>query len=419
MDVRDRALLDLGEFVDLGSRLLPRLQPQEERFLQFKRRLNGLLDHSHLASSRQFLLDYFLQFLPVLLRAMAEHEGLPEVPCEPERALLDEVCAGRQTHLAHSPILFPLNRMALGRVTHAAPALDLGIGNGQNSSFTFADRQLDFGGDVILSNLLEARRRGRHSALGALDMAALPFPDASFLRVYALNCIYHVQEGRARGLAEMARVLAPGGVLALTDVSPFLREMKPLASFFHELGFEQLEAEFERYFLSGYGADGTPGEESYYRAELSSLGFEEIRVEYLLSPRLARIAYLLYDWQAMFNLAAQAELGGERGSRVFEDVYRPMLHAVVAPLLAQDRELCALAGQGGYMVVTARRAGATVTPGPIRLACPACLRPLDTSDSCNGCLRTYPTVEGIPLLTTFHADALRDRQDSGVPRPEG
>ncbi|MDE2291644.1 MAG: methyltransferase domain-containing protein [Elusimicrobia bacterium] len=51
------------------------------------------------------------------------------------------------------------------------------------------------------------------------DACALPFPDASFDRVLAVECIFHFPS-RARFLAEVSRVLRPGGRLSLSDFVP-------------------------------------------------------------------------------------------------------------------------------------------------------------------------------------------------------
>lgn len=424
MDIRDRALLDLKTVLGHIPEVRPRYDPKESRYLDFKARVRHHLS-SALGEEKmdQFLQNYFLEFLPALVRAAAEHECLDQVECDHERQVLEEVMAEKEGHLSHSPIIFPLNRRVLQTVPHRAPSLDLGIGNGQNSHFSLPGRTADIGGDIMLSNLLKARKRKRHRDVVALDLGALPFQDDSFRTVYALNCLYHIQAGRLKALEEIARVLRPGGVVAITDVSPFLAEFKPLDHFFSCLGFEQLASEFKRYFLSGFGADGTPGEETWYREELLRLGFENIEVKYILSPRLSHIAYLWYDWQALFNMNAQAHLNGPKGNKRFLQSYMPMLMSMVPPLLKMDEELCWREGRGGYICVTARLKGADTDEElniKDRFACPYSGRPLqpgkDSFTTANSS-KVYPVVDGVPLLTTFYGDAAMTIASSGPSNP--
>lgn len=51
------------------------------------------------------------------------------------------------------------------------------------------------------------------------DASALPFPDAAFTIVTCRRAAHHFPD-KMRALAEMARVLAPGGRLALDDMTP-------------------------------------------------------------------------------------------------------------------------------------------------------------------------------------------------------
>jgi len=369
-----------------------------------------LLKESFGSEWKDFLQKMFLNFLPPLLRAAGEHEDLHKIACDEEIAQIDEVFEKDLHNLSHSPMVFPLNRQVFRGVSPASPSLDLGVGQGQNSSYTMGGRKLDVGSDIMLSNLIKARGRKSHENFVAMDMGKVPFADNTFQRVYALNCLYHVQLGRRKALEEISRVLAPGGQVAITDVSPHLNDLKPLRGFFESLGFTKLSEEFSRYFLSGFGADGTPGSQEFYMDALLELGFENIQVRYIMSPRLSRLSYLFYDWQALFNLDAQAGLKEGPDKEHLMKVYRSMLTNVVAPLIRLDEELCHKEQRGGYIFVTAQKRG---TSKPIQkfdwrqhLICPVSGAPLEEKDGHFHCKKsdmTYPVVEGIPLLTDFYS----------------
>ncbi len=66
---------------------------------------------------------------------------------------------------------------------------------------------------------MAAGRPGRPPAFVAADACRLPFADASFDRVMAVECIFHFPS-RAAFLQEVWRVLRPGGALVLSDFVP-------------------------------------------------------------------------------------------------------------------------------------------------------------------------------------------------------
>ena len=82
-------------------------------------------------------------------------------------------------------------------------------------------------------------------AFRQLDVQAMPFDNDSFDLVIANHMLYHVPD-IDRGLAEIARVLAPGGrLLAATNGRNHLRQMRELRVKFHQLHGTGIGPDFE------------------------------------------------------------------------------------------------------------------------------------------------------------------------------
>jgi SAM-dependent methyltransferase len=88
-----------------------------------------------------------------------------------------------------------------------ARVLDVGAGTGHSAALLGARESVavDVDPDALAG-------QGRTTVVA--DMRALPFPDASFGAVVAIQSLEHVPDPE-RAVAEMARVLAPGGVAAI------------------------------------------------------------------------------------------------------------------------------------------------------------------------------------------------------------
>jgi ubiquinone/menaquinone biosynthesis C-methylase UbiE len=100
--------------------------------------------------------------------------------------------------------------------------LDVGCGLGdevRTMAAEVGDDGLAFGVDASRTLLLEARRRteaGMHAFFSLADAHTLPFPDGTFSGVRAERTLQHVSEPGGV-LADMARVLEPGGRLAAIE----------------------------------------------------------------------------------------------------------------------------------------------------------------------------------------------------------
>jgi ubiquinone/menaquinone biosynthesis C-methylase UbiE/uncharacterized protein YbaR (Trm112 family) len=119
-----------------------------------------------------------------------------------------------------------LGTLRRGRNGRPPRVLEVGVGTGAN--LPLIERDLPDGLDVELwgcdlsSGMLAqcrdrlAAHRGRQMRLVLADAHALPFPDASFDRVFHVGGIAGYRDP-ARGLAEMARVARPGTPIVVVD----------------------------------------------------------------------------------------------------------------------------------------------------------------------------------------------------------
>jgi ubiquinone/menaquinone biosynthesis C-methylase UbiE len=115
-----------------------------------------------------------------------------------------------------------MNRLAVEALALAPDdrVLEIGFGPGAALSRVAEHAAVVAGIDPSEAMLAEASRRLRSAlAAGRASLArgtasSLPWPDGAFTKAYAVNS-YQLWSDPARDLAEVRRVLAPGGVLVL------------------------------------------------------------------------------------------------------------------------------------------------------------------------------------------------------------
>ena len=135
-----------------------------------------------------------------------------------ERAAYEEMHALEDRHWwfrGKRRMVAPLIREALDRVDgEGAVLLDVGCGTGAN--LALVERRFPgvaaCGLDLDAGALRFCSERGPRARLVQGEGGRLPFQDASLACVLALDVIEHVDDDRAL-LAELRRVLRPGGVL--------------------------------------------------------------------------------------------------------------------------------------------------------------------------------------------------------------
>lgn len=98
------------------------------------------------------------------------------------------------------------------------PVLDNGCGTGILLPDLTARCDAVYAVDLSPDMLAQARERAPRADLREADLESLPFPDGFFRTVICRGSLHHVPS-RERAFAEACRVLAPGGLLALTEPS--------------------------------------------------------------------------------------------------------------------------------------------------------------------------------------------------------
>lgn len=138
-------------------------------------------------------------------------------------------------------------------ITEGSAVLDIGCGPGwfwaavsaagmpERIELTLADASAG-----MVSEAVERNTPLRHWQVAGrqADAAALPFADHSFDVVLAMHMLYHVPD-QARAIAEMRRVLKPGGTLAVTtNGAGNLRALYALTTVFGSAPEEPVAATF-------------------------------------------------------------------------------------------------------------------------------------------------------------------------------
>ena len=100
--------------------------------------------------------------------------------------------------------------------------LDIGCGVGKTDRFLAPDLGALTGVDVSPASIERARRENPQVRYEAYDGKTLPFAEASFDAAFLICVLHHVlPEDRVALLAEVRRVLKPGGLLLVFEHNPF------------------------------------------------------------------------------------------------------------------------------------------------------------------------------------------------------
>jgi SAM-dependent methyltransferase len=142
-------------------------------------------------------------------------------------------------HYYYKPALGLFRAIELRAIREAvgsfdSPLLDLGCGDGSFMSL-LSDQPVAAGIDISEKALEKARRSGVYKEVRLAGAGDLPFADASFETVFS-NCVLEHIAGIDEALAEVRRVLRPGGGLVFTVPSQYFDEFLFFYRFFKKIG---------------------------------------------------------------------------------------------------------------------------------------------------------------------------------------
>ncbi|OON71492.1 methyltransferase domain-containing protein [Streptomyces tsukubensis] len=236
----------------------------------------------------------------------------------------DDTSIEEATHRLTDLMISGLAPRAGGRV------LDIGCGIGNPALRLVGARDVNVVG-ITVSHVQVAQAEERAAQAGLSDRATfqfadamdMPFPDASFDGAWALESMLHMPD-RGKVLAEAARVIRPGGRLAIADII----ERGPVSP----EGRVVLDHICETYKVRSLG---TMDE---YRETLSANGFVDVEIRDI-SDNVSRTGAILADVVETVRDKLVAQAGEEQVTSLIDFMRR----AAATP-------------ENGYLFLTAVRA---------------------------------------------------------------
>ncbi len=176
-----------------------------------------------------------------------------------------------------------------------SPVLDLGCGDGHFATLAF-DHKLDVGIDPWAGPVLEAGKRGGYHLAVQGYGDKLPFPDGYFASALSNSVMEHIPE-LDPVLAEMNRVLQPGGLFLFCVPSHYFLDNLSISTFLDRLGLRGLGDAYRRFFnrISRHHHCDSP---EVWQARLEKAGFSIEKWWHYFSPKALHIL----EWGHYFGL---------------------------------------------------------------------------------------------------------------------
>lgn len=200
----------------------------------------------------------------------------------------------------HRVLIRAIEARILSEVAYPRPVLDVGCGDGHFASVLFPGGT-DVGLDPGLADLAEAKGRGVYRLVTAADSGAMPFPSGSFRSVVS-NCVFEHIPAIDETVAEIARVLAPGGVFATTVIGDRFRDFLTDAAAWRRLGLGALHRAYVDWFNRKAVHFHFDSPETW-RARFEAAGLEVVRWRWYMSAEATRAFHRSHYWSLPHLLA--------------------------------------------------------------------------------------------------------------------
>ncbi|HTR02173.1 MAG TPA: methyltransferase domain-containing protein [Thermoanaerobaculia bacterium] len=205
----------------------------------------------------------------------------------------------------HRVLMRTIEAQILAGVEYPRPILDVGCGDGHFGSVIFPDGA-DVGLDPFLADIAEARDRGVYRLVTAADSGAMPYPDGAFGSVVS-NCVFEHIPRIEKTIAEISRVLRPGGVFATTLVGQNFTEFLTDAETWRRLGLSGAHRAYVDWFnRKSVHFHFDPPE--VWRGRFEAAGLEVERWRYYMSPG-AMHTFHRYHYTSLPHLLARKLTG--------------------------------------------------------------------------------------------------------------
>jgi len=256
-------------------------------------------------------------------------------------------------------------------------------------------------GEMTASRLLAFSDSDSGPRLAVVDPEHLPFADES-LGTYRMNNVFQRYTHRNGPLDEAYRVLRPGGLLHLSDVTRNWAESMWPAWLADQLGLLKLKRQLIRGKLLDTQEVLIP-EPDWWRTEVSTARWELLDLRPFLGTTSLRLSSLFESLN--FKQGGPSPIWIEEKLRKnlwLAKLYRALLLPLAQLLVELDESETERSG-GAFVMVTLRKRGKGqgVNQTPLNWCCPNCHSPLSSFPqhlSCPTCPGQYPIQGGIARL---------------------